>query len=79
MLILWAIIIGLVLGALYNLITNSHDGADLIVEMLLGIAGSLVGGFVARSFFVSQLLYANVIGAVVLLAVYWLMVSRKTK
>jgi uncharacterized membrane protein YeaQ/YmgE (transglycosylase-associated protein family) len=39
---------GLIVGAIAKLIMPGRDGGGLIVTALLGIAGSFLGGFIAR-------------------------------
>ena len=46
---LWMCLIGLVAGALSKLITSGRDPGAIIVTMVLGIAGSLLAGFLGRS------------------------------
>jgi uncharacterized membrane protein YeaQ/YmgE (transglycosylase-associated protein family) len=46
---LWMCIIGLVAGALAKLIMPGKDPGGIIVTMLLGIAGSLIAGFLGRA------------------------------
>jgi uncharacterized membrane protein YeaQ/YmgE (transglycosylase-associated protein family) len=46
-LLIWAIF-GLVVGALAKLIMPGNDPGGIIVTMLIGIAGSLVGGYLGR-------------------------------
>jgi len=77
------IVFGLIVGALAKLVMPGRDPGGIIVTMLLGMAGALVGGFVGRSlgwygpndgagFFVS------ILGAIVLLALYRMVVPRRT-
>ena len=47
--LLWMCIIGLVAGALAKFIMPGKDPGGLFVTMLLGIAGSVVAGFLGRS------------------------------
>ena len=80
--ILWMIIVGLVVGALAKLIMPGHDPGGIIVTMLLGIAGSLVAGFLGRavgwySEGQSAGFIASIIGAIVLLAIYRLIIGRR--
>jgi uncharacterized membrane protein YeaQ/YmgE (transglycosylase-associated protein family) len=76
------LIIGLIVGALAKLIMPGRDPGGILVTMLLGIVGSLVGGFIGRlvglygpgqgaGFFLSLL------GAIILLAIYRLVVSHR--
>ena len=72
---LWMCLIGLVAGALAKLIMPGKDPGGIIVTMLLGIAGSLVAGFLGRSVGWYQEgqgagLILSVIGAVLLLLLY---------
>jgi uncharacterized membrane protein YeaQ/YmgE (transglycosylase-associated protein family) len=79
--VLWMIIVGLIVGALAKLIMPGRDPGGIIITILLGIAGSLVAGFLGRAVgwyregdpvgFI-----ASVIGAVVLLAIYRFIVGR---
>jgi uncharacterized membrane protein YeaQ/YmgE (transglycosylase-associated protein family) len=73
--IIWIMIIGLIVGALAKLIMPGRDPGGIFVTMLLGIAGSMVGGLLGRllglygpnqgaGFIVSTL------GAILLLALY---------
>ncbi len=73
--LLWMCIIGLVAGALAKLIMPGKDPGGIIVTMLLGIAGSLVAGYLGRAVGWYQAgqgagLIMSVIGAIVLLAIY---------
>ncbi len=72
---LWMCIIGLVAGALAKWIMPGKDPGGIIITMLLGIAGSLVGGFLGRAVGLYQGgqgagLIMSVVGAIVLLAIY---------
>lgn len=73
--ILWMCFIGLVAGVLAKLIMPGKDPGGFIVTMLLGIAGSLVAGYLGR--FLGWYeegqgagFLMSVFGAVLLLAVY---------
>jgi uncharacterized membrane protein YeaQ/YmgE (transglycosylase-associated protein family) len=81
--ILWALIIGLVVGAIAKLLMPGRDPGGIIVTMLLGVAGSIVAGFLGRSLGlyrpgeVAPGVIASVIGAMILLGVYRLVVRRR--
>src|SRR5690242_2223799 len=47
--VFWMIIVGLIVGAIAKLLMPGHDPGGIIVTMLLGIAGSLVAGFLGRA------------------------------
>ena len=72
---LWMCIIGLVAGALAKLIMPGKDPGGMIVTILLGIAGSLVAGFLGRALGwygpeQGAGLIMSVVGAILLLVVY---------
>ena len=72
---LWMCIIGLAAGALAKFIMPGKDPGGIIVTILLGIAGSIVAGFLGRLFGLYQSGEAagfimSVVGAIVLLMVY---------
>jgi uncharacterized membrane protein YeaQ/YmgE (transglycosylase-associated protein family) len=77
------IIVGLIAGALAKLILPGDDPGGIIVTILIGIAGAFVGGFVfsllggsgATGFNIWSIVVATV-GAIILLAIYRLVVSR---
>ena len=78
---LWMLIIGLVVGVLAKLIMPGRDPGGFIVTILLGIAGSYVAGLIGRAVGwyaegQSAGFIASVIGAVVLLAIYHVIVKR---
>ena len=81
--ILGWILFGLIIGALAKLVMPGRDPGGIIVTMLLGIAGALLGGFVGRAMGFYQEGEAagwlmSFIGAVVLLALYRMVVGRRT-
>ncbi len=87
-LITW-IIFGLIAGALAKLIMPGNDPGGFIITVILGIAGAIIGGFIANTLgiggvsgrigdagFFTQLIFA-VIGAIILLAVYRMIAGRR--
>ena len=81
--ILWALIIGLVVGALAKLFMPGRDPGGVVITMLLGVAGSLVAGFLGRAFGWYRNpgegpgIIASIIGAMVLLFIYRMVVGRR--
>jgi len=81
--LLW-IVFGLIVGAIAKLLMPGRDPGGIIVTMALGIAGSLIGGFVGRAvglygpenngggFFMA------ILGAILLLWIYRMIVARRT-
>lgn len=47
---LWMFVVGIVVGALARMIMPGSEHLGLIMTGILGIAGSFVGGFIARLF-----------------------------
>ena len=78
------IVLGLVAGAIAKLIMPGRDPGGIIVTILLGIAGSLVGGLLFNSLgFGGGDRYAgllgSVVGAIILLFLYRMFVGRKAR
>jgi uncharacterized membrane protein YeaQ/YmgE (transglycosylase-associated protein family) len=76
-------VIGLIAGALAKLIMPGKDPGGIIVTMLLGVAGSVVAGFLGRLlglYTEGQVagFIASVIGAILLLAIYRALTGRST-
>jgi len=74
----WMCLIGLVAGALAKLIMPGKDPGGIIVTILLGIAGSVVAGYLGRGLGLYQAdqgagLLMSVVGAILLLAAYRLL------
>ena len=80
--LLWEAVIGLIVGALAKFIMPGKDPGGVFVTMLIGIAGSLLATFVGahvglyqegqRAGFIMSL-----VGAIILLAIYRLIVRKK--
>ena len=78
------IVVGLIAGALAKLIMPGDDPGGIIVTILIGIVGAFVGGFVVNlfggagvsGFNIWSILVAT-LGAIILLAVYRLVVGRR--
>ena len=80
--IIWVMIIGLIVGSLAKLIMPGRDPGGIIVTMLLGIAGSLVGGVLGRLLGLygpgeSAGFIVSTLGAILLLALYRLIVTHR--
>lgn len=87
--IIGSIIFGLIAGAIAKLLTPGRDPGGCIITMLLGMAGAVVGGIIARVIgfadatapfgskgFFTQLAFA-VVGAIIILVVYHLIAGRR--
>ena len=72
---LWMLIIGLIVGAIAKFLMPGKDPGGIIITILIGIAGSMVAGFLGRSLgwyaegepigFI-----ASLVGAILLLVIY---------
>ena len=82
--IIWRIIVGLIAGALARLIMPGKDPMGILWTIVLGIAGSFVGGFIAdlvwrdagEGFHPGGLIL-SILGALLLLWI-WRMIRSKT-
>jgi len=72
------IIIGLIAGIIAKLIMPGRDPGGFIVTILLGIAGSLVGGFLFHGGDTRSGLIGSVVGALILLLLYRLIIGRRS-
>jgi uncharacterized membrane protein YeaQ/YmgE (transglycosylase-associated protein family) len=82
--ILWFLIVGLIAGALAKLAMPGKDPGGLGVTLLLGVAGSLLAGFVGRALGIYHHhnrpgagIIASAIGAFILLGIYRLIMKRR--
>ena len=79
------LIVGLIVGALAKLLMPGKDPGGIIVTMLLGIAGSFVAGFLGRAVGLYRDpnsgpgIIASIIGAMILLAIYRVIIGRRTR
>lgn len=78
---IWAIIIGLIVGAIAKLLMPGRDPSGWIVTILIGIGGSLIMTFIGRQLgFYGDGEEAgflmSVIGAVLVLAIYRMFKGR---
>ena len=76
--IIWMIIIGLIAGAIAKAIMPGRDPGGIIVTILLGIAGSLVGGYLFGGSDSKVGLIGSVVGALILLLIYRLVIGRRS-
>ena len=79
--LIWAVVIGLIVGAVAKFLMPGKDPGGMIITILLGIAGSIVATFLGRSLGWYQEgqsagFIMSVIGAIVLLALYRMIKGR---
>ena len=77
------LILGLIAGFIASRIVN-HTGSGLVMDIILGVIGALVGGFIFSFFGAAGVTGFNiysmivaVVGAVVVLWLYHLLVGRR--
>ena len=80
--ILWMALVGLVVGALAKLVMPGRDPGGVIVTALIGLAGGLLAAVIGRAagwynHNEGAGFIASIIGAVLLLAVYRAVISRR--
>ncbi|MEG3177307.1 GlsB/YeaQ/YmgE family stress response membrane protein [Sphingomonas sp. RB3P16] len=78
------LLVGLVAGVLGNMVLPGKEPGGLVVTILIGIAGAVLAGFVARAFDLTsvggwQTYAAATAGSVVLLAAYRFVLSRRIR
>jgi uncharacterized membrane protein YeaQ/YmgE (transglycosylase-associated protein family) len=77
------IVLGLIAGFIASKIVNK-EGEGLVLDIVLGVVGAIVGGFLFNQFgangvtgFNIYSMFVAVVGAVVVLAVYHLITGRR--
>jgi uncharacterized membrane protein YeaQ/YmgE (transglycosylase-associated protein family) len=79
--LIWAVIIGLIVGIIAKVIMPGRDPGGFIMTALLGIGGSFVGTFVGRMFFgryYSAGFIMSVLGAIAILAIYRMFTGQRS-
>ncbi len=76
------IVFGLIVGALAKLVMPGRDPGGIIVTMLIGIAGSMLGGFLGRAMGFygpgeAAGFLMSFLGAVILLMLYRMVARRR--
>ena len=78
---LWSFIIGLFAGWLANMVIKG-DGYGLIANLIIGLIGSLLGGWFVQLFSYGDvslmgILIASIVGAVLLLCIVAIITKRR--
>lgn len=76
------LVIGLIVGAIAKLLMPGRDPGGIIVTILIGIAGSIIAGFIGRSagwYGPNEHAgwIASILGSVLLLIIYRLAIGRR--
>lgn len=79
--IIWMVLLGLVAGAIAKFLMPGKDPGGWVITALLGIGGSVVGGYLGGALGLTSGgpvgLVGSVIGAVILLAGYRVIKKKK--
>ena len=80
--ILWTLIIGLIIGLIAKALMPGRDPGGFIITALLGIAGAFLAHMIGRGLGwyaegEASAFIAAVVGAILLLAIYRMVVGRK--
>ena len=80
--IIWAVVIGLIIGLIAKALMPGRDPGGFIVTALLGIVGAVVATFLGQAMGLytagqSAGWIASVIGAIIVLAIYRMVVGRR--
>jgi uncharacterized membrane protein YeaQ/YmgE (transglycosylase-associated protein family) len=80
----WALIVGLIVGAIAKLLMPGKDPGGFIITMIVGVAGSILANFVGTQMGMYESgepagFIASVVGAVILLAIYRAIVGRSNR
>jgi len=81
--IIWMIIFGAIVGAIAKLLMPGRDPGGFIVTILLGILGSVVGGFILGALLPGRAVnepagwIGSILGALLLLWIYRMVVARR--
>jgi uncharacterized membrane protein YeaQ/YmgE (transglycosylase-associated protein family) len=59
------LVFGLVVGALARLIKPGRQNLSIVMTLVLGVVGSLIGGFVAKFLGTGNYFELNILGAIV--------------
>ena len=85
--LLFWIIVGLIAGALAKLIMPGDDPGGIVVTIIIGVVGAILGGWLLSLLGIGGgagsggwifSIVAGIIGAVILLAIYRLVVGSRT-
>ena len=85
--ILGWIVLGLIAGAIAKAIMPGRDPGGIIITMLLGIVGAIIGGFVGRTIFGSDInsffdlstWLLAILGSLIVLGVYRMVTGNRAR
>jgi uncharacterized membrane protein YeaQ/YmgE (transglycosylase-associated protein family) len=77
------LIFGLIVGAIARLIMPGREPGGWIISLVLGVAGSYLGGFIGRAIGLYDParptggFFMSILGAIILVAIYHALASRR--
>lgn len=79
---IWALLVGLVVGAIAKFLMPGKDPGGIFITMLLGVAGAVLANWIGSSTGKyadgeAAGFIASVFGAIILLVIYRMIVGRK--
>ena len=79
---IWALLVGLVVGAIAKFLMPGKDPGGIFITMLLGVAGAVLANWIGQSTgsygnYEAAGFIASVLGAIILLVIYRMIVGRK--
>jgi uncharacterized membrane protein YeaQ/YmgE (transglycosylase-associated protein family) len=85
--ILGWIVLGLIAGAIAKAIMPGRDPGGIIITMLLGIVGAIIGGFVGRAIFGSDInsffdlstWLLAILGSLIVLGIYRMVTGTRAR
>jgi uncharacterized membrane protein YeaQ/YmgE (transglycosylase-associated protein family) len=81
--LIWALLVGLVVGAIAKAIMPGKDPGGLFVTMLIGVGGSIVANLLGSALGIYRAgaagpgIIASIVGSIILLAGYRLITGRR--
>ena len=81
--IIWTIIIGLIVGIIAKFLMPGRDPGGFVITAIIGIVGSVIATFIGRTMGFYQVgesagFIAAVLGAIILLAIYRMVVGKQS-
>ena len=82
--IIWMIVVGLIVGAIAKLVMPGKDPGGIIVTIVLGILGSIVGGFLLGLILPGREMgpagfIGSILGAILLLWIYRMIMRKRAE
>ena len=78
---IWTLLVGLIVGAIAKMLMPGKDPGGIVITMIIGIVGAMIANFIGQSlgwYGTNEPagIFASVIGAVILLAIYRMVIGK---